>query len=153
MLAQNSGSTEKRLIDLEKQKFGLSEFDWIFAVLADPFNSTAAWTNISSALRDGGRCVFILPSDLWASKFRSRVPEEQAGFARFVRADNSSIFLPSAVYPPEQQAALIASADMKLLVFEQVFVRELAQVTSPKISKFLAPEEAILDVYCAENAS
>lgn len=147
MLAQNSESAEKRLVDLEKQSFAESEFDWIFAVLADPFNSAASWTNIRSALAEGGRCVFIVPSYHWASKFRGRVEEEMAGFARFVKSDNSSVFLPSMVYPEEQQIALIESIGMELTDFQQVFVSELQRINSPKISGFLAANDALLDVY------
>ena len=152
MLAQNLGPAEKRLVDLEKHNFAQSEFDWIFAVLADPFNSEAAWANISSALSEGGRCVFIVPSYQWVSKFRSSIEEEKEGFARFVRADSSSIFLPSTVYPPRQQIALIEAVDMKLTSFQQVFARELRRINSPKISEFLAPDDALLDIYCAVNA-
>jgi SAM-dependent methyltransferase len=152
MLAQNVGVAEKRLVDLEKSSFAQSEFDWIFAVLADPFNSKAAWANISSALNHGGRCVFIVPSYQWVSKFRSRVEEEKAGFARFVREDNAPIFLPSTVYPPQQQAALIESVGMRVTSFQQVFARELQQISSPKISRILAPDDALLDVYCAVNS-
>ena len=152
MLAQNLGVAEKRLANLEKSSFAQSEFDWIFAILADPFNSKAAWANISSALKRGGRCVFIVPSYQWVSKFRSSVEDERTGFARFLRENDAPIFLPSMVYPPQQQAALIESVGMRVTSFQQVFARELQQISSPKISGVLASDDALLDVYCAVNS-
>jgi len=39
MLMQNPRSIEQRLIDVERDRFGVSEFDWVFVVLGDPFNT------------------------------------------------------------------------------------------------------------------
>jgi hypothetical protein len=151
MLRRNVGPAEKRLVNVEEKGFGSSEFDWVFAILADPFNSIPAWKNIREALRERGRGVFIVPSYCWVSKFRSRVPEERPRLARFVRADKSSVFLPSIVYSRAEQSALIESGGMLLTDFEQVFVRELSQISSFKISEFLLENDAILDVYCVEK--
>jgi hypothetical protein len=151
MLAWNAGPAEQRLVNLEERAFARSEFDWVFAILADPFNSKEAWKNISTALKEGGRCLFVVPSYRWVSKFRSSALEEQPGLAHFVRADNSSVFLPSIVFPQAEQAALIESVGMQVTAFEQVLVRDLPRINSPKISEFLSRDDAILDVYCAQN--
>jgi SAM-dependent methyltransferase len=151
MLAQNSRNIEKRLVNVEERSFAQSEFDWVFGILADPYNSAQAWNNLSSALKVGGSCLFVVPSYRWASKFRSSVLEEQPGFAHFVKADNSSIFLPSIVYPQAEQFALIESVRMRVSNFEQIFVRELTNISSPKISKVLAADDPILDVYFTDK--
>jgi hypothetical protein len=151
MLDRNDGGAEKRLLNLEKQSFGRSEFDWIFAILADPFNSRAAWKNICSALKDKGRCVFIVPSYYWASEFRSRVWEERSGFARFERADGSSVFLPSIVLPQIDQVRLIEAVGMRVISFSHVLVGDLLEVTSPKILGIVAKDQPILDIYCSEK--
>jgi hypothetical protein len=41
---------------------------------------------------------------------------------------------------------------MQITNFEQVFVRELPTINSPKISEVLTSDDAILDIYCAEHA-
>jgi SAM-dependent methyltransferase len=147
MLSLNSNGCEKRCIDVEAGAFGDSEFAWLFAVLADPYNSAAAWRNIRYALCDGGECVFIVPSDVWVRKFRENALNEREGFAHFVLANKSSVFLPSKVYSVEQQEHLIRDSGLTLRKFEQFFVRDLPRVSSQKVSHFLSPNDPIIDVY------
>jgi SAM-dependent methyltransferase len=151
MLAQNLGHAEQRLVNVEEDCFAQSEFDWVFAILADPFNSMLAWKNINAALKAGGRCLFVVPSYLWTSKFRNSASDEQPGLAHFVKADNSSVFLPSLVYEEAEQAALVEAAGLQVIDTGHVFVRELAHVNSPKVSQYLSADDAILDVYVVEK--
>src|ERR1043166_2803629 len=68
MLARNLGDHEKRQFDVTKEKFGISEFDWVFAILGDPYNVISTWSNIEIALKPRGECVFMSPSFIWAEK-------------------------------------------------------------------------------------
>jgi SAM-dependent methyltransferase len=151
MLGRNVSAVEKRLADVEASSFGDAEFDWIFAILADPYNSSLAWLNIARALKSGGRCLFIVPSHRWVSQFRSIASGEQIGYARFDRSDNSSVLLPSKVYSQVEQVSLIHSVSMRTIDCGHVFVRELTNIRSRKISEFLASDDPLLDVYYAER--
>jgi SAM-dependent methyltransferase len=153
MVGQNAPSYEKRLLNVEQESFGEGEFDWIFAVLGDPYNSSKAWQNIYRALKVGGQCVFILPSICWAEKFRSRDNEERPNFARFVTSNGSTVFLRSLVVNPDQQKKMIADAGLSLVAIEHVLVGDLPFVRSPKISEFLAADQELLDIYRAEKRS
>jgi len=66
MLQKNNRVSEWREVDVASEKFGLSEFDWIFSILGDPYNVQSAWLNIAVALKRGGNCIFIVPSYEWA---------------------------------------------------------------------------------------
>jgi SAM-dependent methyltransferase len=151
MLDRNGSAAEKRLVDVEANSFGDAEFDWIFAILADPYNLGSAWSNIARALKSGGRCLFIVPSHWWVSQFRSSATGEQTGYARFDRSDNSSVLLPSKVYSQVEQVSLIRSVGMHTIDCGHVFVRELTNVRSRKIFEFLANDDPLLDVYYAER--
>jgi SAM-dependent methyltransferase len=153
MAGQNAPSFEKRLLNVEQECFGEGEFDWIFAVLGDPYNSLKTWQNIYRALKVGGQCVFILPSVCWARKFRSRENEERPNFARFVTSNGSTVFLRSLVVDPDQQREMIADAGLSLVAIEHVLVGDLPFVRSPKISEFLTADQELLDVYRAEKLS
>lgn len=151
MLLQNKGSIESRLLNIEISGFGVSEFDWVFAILADPFNSVAAWKNICLSLRNKGVCVFVVPSYCWASKFRKNTSDERDGLAHFVKGDGSSVFLPSLINSEADQTALITSVGLRVANFSQMFVRDLPKVGSYKISQFLSENDALLDIYRVEK--
>jgi SAM-dependent methyltransferase len=147
MLAQNIGPAEKRLIDVEAENFGNLEFDWIFAILADPYNTPAAWKNIGAALKKGGECLFVVPSYRWTKVFRSRVADERDGFARFVRSDSSIVYLSSIVRPHEMQASLITSAGLHLTSVSHVTMSDMPYIQSPKVSEYLTAHDPLIDIY------
>ncbi|MFK4540372.1 SAM-dependent methyltransferase [Bradyrhizobium ottawaense] len=151
MLAKNLGSVEKRLLNVEEQSFGDAEFDWVFAILADPFNSIAVWRNIRSALKDGGRCIFVVPSYRWALNFRAHSSDERKGFACFRKADNSFVYLRSTILSPADQVELIEFAGLRFVNAVHVLMGELPEIKSPKISDALSKDQPLLDVYQAEK--
>src|SRR4051794_22777325 len=72
MLLQNDrrrGNFEIRKLDLRTSVFGTVEFDWVFAIMADPYNTLSAWSNIGRALKPLGQCIFVVPSFTWSNKF------------------------------------------------------------------------------------
>jgi SAM-dependent methyltransferase len=147
MLSKNRTTAEKRLMNVEIDGFGEGEFDWVFAVLADPYNSKAAWLNITRALKHGARALFMVPSYYWASHFRSVAGGERDGFARFDRADTSSVFLASVIYSRDEQISLIRSAGLAVLECKHVPVQAINRIRSQKISGFLSSNDPILDSY------
>jgi hypothetical protein len=147
MLDLNLDCGEKRRVDIVETSFGDAEFDWIFAVLADPYNEMGAWTNIAKALRTQGQCVFIVPSYCWASKFRASSKKEISGKARFDLFSGESLFLPSTVLSPAQQEALISSSGLCVDRLDHAYVRDLNEIKSAKISNFLGQDDPMLDVY------
>lgn len=148
MLRHNLASLEMRCIDVEQAPIGTSEFDWIFAVLGDPYNSPATWKNIQTALKPAGQCVFIVPSDHWAKVFRENCSEERANLARFL-TPRGEIFLRSLIVGRASQEKMILDAGMSLIAADHVLVADLPYIRSPKISEFLLKDQSLLDVYQA----
>ena len=153
MLGLNQLAFEQRRLDIERNVISTGEFDWILAVLGDPYNSTAAWKNMARALKAGGRCVFIVPSWEWARIFRSKDKDERAGLARFVTSEGKVVFLRSLILETGHQSKMISGAGLSLASVEHVKVGELPFVRSPKISDTLSAEQDLLDVYIARKES
>lgn len=153
MLAKNTLPVEKRLVDVQTEQFGVLEFDWVFAVLADPFNTKSAWLNISAALKPAGKCFFITPSNVWVRKFREISKEEKGSFARFVKGDSSEVFLPSFVYPVDSQITLMQSAGFEVVEYVGVTCADVRGIRSPKILQYLSDADPILDTYLAQKTT
>ena len=151
MLEQNASSLEKRCVDVESQSFGIAEFDWVFAVLGDPYNSMGTWNNICRALKPMGECVFIVISSDWAKAFRRSALEERANFARFLTSTGEAIFLRSLIVESEVQKRMIADANLTHIATDHVRVGDLPVVRSTKISAFLSPDQNLLDIYRAKK--
>jgi trans-aconitate methyltransferase len=151
MLDQNNFEIKRRVIDVEFESFGESEFDWIFAVLADPYNSISSWNNIFKALKVSGTCVFIVPSFVWSQKFRLRDSGEREGFARFIIAGGEDVFLRSVIVSSQEQEQLIIRAGLQLHRCEHVYTKDMTMIKSAKISGVLSPDEPILDIYIANK--
>lgn len=147
MLSKNKDTAEKRLVNVETDSFGDREFDWVFAILGDPYNSKPTWLNIARALKAKARGLFVVPSYYWASHFRRVAGGEYDGYARFDRADKSSVLLASAIYPQEGQVSLIHSVGLHVLECEHVPVRVINKIRSPKISGYLSADDPVLDCY------
>lgn len=147
MLNLNVHWLERRRADIAVESFGSAEFNWIFAVLADPYNEIGAWRNISRALKPQGECVFIVPSYCWASKFRTSSEDELFGKARFDLASGTSLFLPSNILSAEAQRALISASGLKVSGIDHVLVEDLTEIKSAKVSNVLDRKDALLDVY------
>ncbi len=149
MLRQNQLAFEQRRLNIEQEPIGDFEFDWIFAVLGDPYNSRPTWKNIAGALKSGGRCVFIVPSIEWASKFRSAVVGEKPDLARFVTSKGNVVFLRSMIFELSQQIKMISDVGLAVTSTDHVRVGELPIVRSPKIHNMLKANQSLLDVYIA----
>lgn len=147
MLEHNAPLLERRLMDVERESIGRSEFDWIFAVLADPYNTPEAWKNIGRALKSRGQCIFIVPSFEWVGSFRRDSMSEKPNLARFITARGDEVFLRSLVFDLEFQKEMIAQAGLVSQPVEHVLVRDLPFVKSRKISEVLSRDQALLDVY------
>lgn len=152
MISQNVPGIEQRILNIESESFGDNEFDFIFAILGDPYNSKNSWLNITEALKFGGQCIFIVPSFDWAKKFRLGDKNEKPNFARFITSNGEAIFLHSSIVPPDVQRQIIEEVGLSLVAVDHVLVGDLAYVRSPKILKFLTTDQELLDIYIAKKA-
>ncbi len=153
MLLQNGSDFQNRLANVEMESFGVEEFDWIFAILADPYNTLKAWKHIRESMKPGGRCVFVVPSITWATNFRKKHSEERNGLARFVLSDGRSVYLRSLILSASDQRDLITSVGLKLVGLQHVLAGDLPTIRSAKISEYLSAADAVLDVYRAEKTT
>lgn len=150
MIVQNDhrllSQLESRVIDVERGEFGRDEFDWIFSILGDPYNTESSWHNIATAMKRGGRCEFVVPSHVWSQKFRAADASERCNLARFVCTSGDEIYVPSYILRPDEQVSLIAGVGLKVIQTSSVARREVRSLRSPKTS-ILSDDDALLDIY------
>jgi SAM-dependent methyltransferase len=151
MLQDNVAAIESRIANIEIESFGYEEFGWVFAILGDPYNTAAAWKHISEALRPGGNCIFIVPSIVWATKFREGQKDERNGLARFVTSGGRSVYLRSLIFSAAEQQAIISEAGLSFVGLCQVLTGELKAIKSAKISEHLSARDPLLDIYRAHK--
>jgi SAM-dependent methyltransferase len=151
MLAYNGDWKERRIVDVEEQPFGHQEFDWVIAFLGDPFNSDRTWRNIGESLKPGGRCIFSVPSFVWAMKFRNESELEKEGFAAFEITSGELCFVKSTIRTTQDQFSVISRAGLSGASVDHIRMSELPIVRSPKLSKTLGSDDPVLDIYRASN--
>jgi hypothetical protein len=152
MLEHNPPFLEKRRLDVEIESIGKSEFDWIFAILADPYNTLDSWRNIERALKPQGQCVFMVPSFDWVRSFRPDAEDERPNFARFVSARGDIVFLRSLVFERDVQQKMIERAGLVTQLVEHVLAGDLPFVRSRKISEVLSRDQSLVDIYRVSKA-
>lgn len=137
------------LLDAEQLDTLGVRFDLIVASLGDPFNTIEMWRAVRRSLAPGGRFLFTTPSFAWAHSFRAANIDELPSAALFELADGSRHYVPSFVYPPEQQTEIIASAGLEVTGITDFTANELL-IPPPKIAA-LAPEAAIVSLFDVRN--
>jgi SAM-dependent methyltransferase len=142
---------QARVVDVEREPFGSAEFDWAFCILGDPYNTAGTWRHVGQALRPGATCILIVPSLIWAMKFRSNQPEELPNAACFVTRLGTPIYLPSFIYDAAGQAALLSQGELQVCGHSTINLREMPSVSSPKIRQYLEPDDPVLDIYEAKR--
>jgi SAM-dependent methyltransferase len=106
--------------------------------LGDPYNEPAFWNEAWRALTPGGLALFTTPSYEWASSFRTSADGEKELAAAFDLFGDGRVFVPSWIYPDDEQRKLIESCGLS--VEEATEVRRSA-LTSRKISPKLLLED------------
>jgi ubiquinone/menaquinone biosynthesis C-methylase UbiE len=119
--------------------------DLIVASLADPYDESAWWSEVSRVLTPSGRVVLTTPAIGWARAFRHGANEPTAS-ARFVRADGKVVDVPSHIREPADERILIADAGLRLVAEDAVRRTELMAPVSHKLD-MIAPQDPVVVAY------
>jgi SAM-dependent methyltransferase len=116
----------------------------LVASLADPYDDQTLWAEIARVLAPDGRAVVTTPSCEWAVRFRNHA-EDAPDVAVFVLSDGRRIEVPSFVRRPDDEAALIESAGLRVVERRSVSRTELDHA-APKLD-VLDPHEPVVVAY------
>jgi SAM-dependent methyltransferase len=131
--------------DARRLPFGSATTSLVIVSLGDPFNTEMFWNETARCLRPGGACVFTTPSYEWACSFRRSSRHEREGYALFELINGQSVYVPSIVHSPPQQAGIIERSG--LAVTETMTIS--GALVPPPYSKKLSPELGIVTGYIA----
>lgn len=120
--------------------------DMIFAILGDPYNVAKYWEESARVLRPHGMMLFLVPSHVWATKFRASDSNEGAEVARFETGSGKELFVPSYIRPAAEQMALARKFGFERVDYRKVPKKRLQRAKSPKLC-LLEPEDAVVESY------
>ena len=109
------------------------QVDALFAVLGDPYNVSELWQELRRIVRTGGRCFFTTPSYEWAHWFRNSINDELSGAAQFLLRDGGRAYVPSHIFPIDEQLALMGRYGWRCEAVEKLGVDGGDIQLSPKI--------------------
>lgn len=124
--------------------------DLEFAILADPYNVPNYWEESARVLRPRGMTLLVVPSYIWASKFRTSDSNERNNAARFETRSGVETFVPSYILPADEQIALAQKFGFECVDFRTVSKGQLQRSRSPKLC-LLEPDDAIVEGYVLCN--
>lgn len=120
--------------------------DCLFAILSDPYNVPRYWEESARVLRPGGMMLFVVPSYVWASKFRSSDADERNDVARFETSIGTELNVPSYIFPAREQIGIARVSGFEDVDFRTVRKSHLRKVRSPKLC-LLEPNDAVVEGY------
>jgi hypothetical protein len=111
-----------------------NSLELVVSSLGDPYNEPPFWAEAHRTLCPGGLVFFTTPAYEWAQAFRSRTGQGDTMSAEFELKDGRKVFVPSWIYPVEQQAELIKTSGLDLKEVVQVPLSDLhSEQLSPKL--------------------
>lgn len=105
----------------------------LVASLGDPYNTSQFWAEVHRILVPGGVCLYTTPAEEWASTFRGDEDEALRATAEFLLSDSTWVRVPSLVYSPPVQSALVSQVGLEVKEIASVRVSEIQGSVSPKL--------------------
>lgn len=136
--------------DAHNLPFGDESIDVLFAILADPYNLPKYWEESARVMRPRGLMVFLVPSYVWTSKFRTSDPNEHDAVARFEMRSGVELFVPSYISSAPEQIALAREYGFECVDLRTVSKEQLQRIRSPKLC-MLEPNDAVVEGYVLRN--
>lgn len=130
-------TAEFYLLDAEELSTLDRKFDLITASLGDPFNTEKLWRAVEASLAPGGQCLFTTPSYHWAATFRGHAAGEVQDAALFELSNGTKHYVPSYVYPEDEQLALIVRAGLSVVEVRHATLADLPSCP-PKVAHLSA---------------
>jgi hypothetical protein len=136
------------LMDAERLPRRQAKFDLVFAMMADPYNTSSFWKALPGILAKGGAVTISTPSFEWASRFRRNAQDGELAVARFKSRSGRLLDMPSHVYTVVDQIGIARRSGFVLSRYRAVQIRDLGSVRlSPKLLGGEGDLEPIVDVY------
>lgn len=107
----------------------------VISSLGDPYNRSEFWSEVCRVLKPGGICLFTTPSFEWAAEFRASAALEKKDAAYFELKNGIGVYVPSFIYPIDQQDTLIKRCGLRVVDIGKVSGDELPGPLSPKLLK------------------
>jgi SAM-dependent methyltransferase len=136
------------LADAEHLAFEDERFDLSIAVLGDPYNTEAFWSEMHRTTRRDGHVIYTTPSRAWSVAFRG-----ESRTAAFDPETGPDRYVPSYVYGERAQRAMIKASGLRVIEVIHAPLSWLGdQRISPKLSVLRTPEQAVVTAYVARRS-
>lgn len=133
-----------------------SSVDLVVALLGDPYNSSAVWTEVCRALKNDGGVFFTTPSWEWSTAFRNSAPGERTGSAFFFTGSGNALYLPSEILPVSSQIQLMGDSGLEVQWVDPFTLGDLkstgAKIPS-KLGDYLHDATPVVTGYWATKVS
>jgi SAM-dependent methyltransferase len=117
----------------------------VVACLGDPFNTPPYWSEAARVLRPGGIAFYTTPSFEWSRALRDGISND---WSLFELKDGRLIRVPSAIYPTQEQCAVIRASGLCVQFWAQVPLSALyGKPISPKLNVVKSESTPIVTGY------
>lgn len=126
---------------------------FLLASVGDPYNQPAFWKEVYRVLEGHGVAVYTTPAYEWVAVFRAQMNNNKKMMADFELADGTRLYLPSWIYPEDEQKEMFRGE--KLFLKEKVCVRIAdlqSESLSPKLRPDRGPEAKVVTGYVVAKA-
>ena len=141
-LNANVGPAEYIVCDARQIPVQENEFDLIVSSLADPYNDSHLWGEISRVIKPGGSWILTTPSIDWAGQFREK---EELKFAEFLRADGQIFSVPSFTYSVGQMINSVEAHGARIQEYCGMTTSSVAGNVSEKLN--VGNNPVVVDCY------
>jgi SAM-dependent methyltransferase len=115
----------------------------VVAILGDPYDEPAFWSEVARVLAPGGAALFTTPAVDWATQFRD--PEDQRHAAFDV--GGAELIVPSTVRSEAEQTEIISASGLEVREVVSVCVADISPPLSPKLLVGRGPEAPVVTGY------
>lgn len=138
----NIGPADYLVCDARKIPVQENEFDLVVSSLADPYNDSHLWDEISRVIKPGGSWILTTPSMDWAGQFREK---DELKFAEFLRADGKLFSVPSFTYSVDQLVKSVEAYGARIQKYCGMKTSSIAGNVSQKLK--LGNNPVVVDCY------
>lgn len=124
--------------------------DLLVSSLGDPYNEFRFWREAYRTLGSGGVVFFTTPSYDWATAFRAEGDRNEVERAAFELLSGERVYVPSKIYPSNEQIELIGKAGLVVKEYTQIALSEITiSPLSPKLLTNRGSNASVLEGYIA----
>lgn len=124
----------------------------VISSLGDAYNTDGFWSQVETVLVPNGIVIFTTPSYDWAASFRNPINPNSMTRAEFELIDGRHICVPSFIYPPKDQIALMRKFGLYIKEKENLPLSSLGNSKiSSKLSVLQEHNGTVMTCYIAQK--